>query len=255
MWASPVIWREQLNASWLSLLMTFLIIHACNGFAEGFFHRYCLHMALIPGLETFFKRHQVIHHTLTQIDRERLEKSGRVVYRIIENKYPIIEDEQHQSSTFPWYSYAVFSLIGSIFFLPAQLLFPRLPIFLGAFLAIGFSLSLYEILHAIEHLSYERFWKTKLDHPKWNWFWFPVYTFHLHHHLQMSSNESISGFFGLPLFDWVFGTYVSSNSTYQKGMEVEEMEVKKPRPYWPLRTLDRFAYWILSWRRRNKQMV
>lgn len=88
-----------------------------------------------------------------------------------------------------------------------QWLLPRWPVALSGYTAIVWTLYLYEVWHAIEHFSYEEWWRPKFSHPvvgpwlKW------VYGFHQLHHFNIKANEAIAGFFLLPLADWTFGTY------------------------------------------------
>ena len=58
---------------------------------------------------------------------------------------------------------------------------------------------------------------------------------------MIDCNESISGFFCLPVADWVFGTCLMPRSIYSDGEDWTPEEFVSPRPVWPIRMLDRAA--------------
>lgn len=248
---APGVWKTQWEAPWYSTLIVFLVAHFVNAGGEWVFHRYVLHAPLIPIFGIFWVKH-TLHHRLTEVGLARGSpgKAG-----VVQNHYPITEPHQHESSFFTWYSCVAFGLVASIPLALAQALLPTAPIFLGGFLALGFSLLLYEFLHMTEHLSYEGFWKRKIEHPRFGKFWRAFYTFHLRHHADIKSNEAISGFFGLPIFDWIFGTYVKPRILYENGSEGVVSDYAPPRPRFGfIRWLDRKAYEAIV-RYRAKQAV
>lgn len=242
---APKQWRAETQASVSVFIITFLSVHILTAFVEFFFHRYVLHSPAIPFLSYLYKSH-TLHHSLT-----RVRLVGGTTEGTVENKYPIIEEKQHKSSFFPWYSFAVFASLGTPVFWLASLLFPTAPVFIAGYVGTGFSLVLYETIHAVEHWSLER-WQKLLDHARWGRFWRILYAFHLRHHAdrRYMSNESISGFFGLPIPDWVFGTYVKSDELYRHGSIGEELSFQSPTPIWPIRMLDRLAEWSVRRQRR-----
>lgn len=235
---APSVWEAQIEARWWAILTVFLAAHLFNAFAEYFFHRYVLHAPLVPMLRRFWKQH-TLHHALTHVVRRGVQSAKTSGGRIVHNNYPILHEEQHEASFFPWYSLFAFSLVATPLFAACQFLLPDAPIFLGGYIAIGWSLSLYEILHAIEHWSLKR-WQPLLEHKRYGHFWKRVYAFHLRHHADMKSNESISGFFGYPIADLVFGTWVNPMSMYQHGSEVPERDFEPPKPRF-IGWLDRLA--------------
>lgn len=229
---APHVWDAQWRASIWVHCVTFIICHLCYGIFEHPFHRYVLHSPLIPGLSHFYKSHTK-HHGLTSVV---LRKTG------VENYYPIIEEKQHEASFFPWYSYAVFVLILSPFFILIQWMFPTIPIFLDGSLALAWSISLYELLHATEHYPLEK-WIPKLEHPNQylRKFWRTAYAFHLRHHVQPKCNEGISGFFAIPIADFLFGTWVNPSTLYVHGTWVDKKEFEPPTPVFFIRWIDEFA--------------
>jgi hemolysin III len=129
-----------------------------------------------------------------------------------------------------------------------QWLFPSFPWFFSGFAALAVSLSLYEILHAINHWPFEQ-WEPLIEHPRWGRFWRPAYAFHLRHHAVTDCNESISGFFGLPLADWTFGTCAIPQTIYADGEEWTPEKFRSPKPRWLIRHCDAWAKRIVQQRR------
>jgi hemolysin III len=235
--AFPSVWEAQFLPPLWKGLSAFLILSLLNCFVEYIFHRYVLHKPAVPLLSRFYRQH-TLHHALTRIARKP-SRDGRGLM-FIENKYPIVEDEQHNASFFPWYTLVTFALCLSPVLSLLQWALPSFPWFFAGIAALASSLSIYEVVHAIEHWSLER-WEPLLENPRWGAFWRRAYSFHLRHHAVIDCNESISGFFCLPVADWVFGTCLMPMSIYADGSEWTPDEFKSPRPSWPIRLLDHAA--------------
>ncbi len=232
----PGLWQRQLAAGWVALVGTFLTLHLMVCFFEWVFHRYVLHSVTTRWLDWFARGHRS-HHGLTPI---KLQPAPEGKDRYVLNRYPIIDEEQHVDSAFPWYS-----LLGFwAFFTPGlallQWLLPGLPVMMAGYAAITFSLCLYEILHAIEHWPYE-WWKHAVEHPRWGGMWRRIYGFHHMHHANISCNEAISGFFALPVADWVFGTYHQPKELLLQGRIATAKDFAVPDPPGWVRWLDRWA--------------
>jgi len=244
------VWVTQVGSPAWKLIATFLTISLFNCFMEYFFHRYVLHKPVLPILSYFYRQH-THHHSLTRITRRRTP--GGMEVNFVENFYPIIEKEQKEASFFPWYTFLIFAACLTPFFALLQWLMPMMPWFLGGYAALASSLLIYEIFHAIEHWSFER-WSPLIDHPRWGGFWRKVYSFHLRHHAVIDCNEAISGFFILPVADWVFGTCVIPGVLYKHGQSVaEEKEFLSPRPVGFIRWLDRLTDQTVKARRQRAQ--
>src|SRR5206468_3224993 len=168
----------------------------------------------------------------------------------VENKFPIIEPEQGEASFFPWYSFTIFAAIVTPLLAGLQWLLPSFPWFLSGFAALASSLTLYEVLHAINHWPFEK-WEPLIEHSRWGRFWRPAYAFHLRHHAVIDCNESISGFFGLPVADWVFGTCLMPKSIYADGDEWTAEEFRAPKPCALIAWLDRVALRVVQERRAD----
>lgn len=247
--AAPAVWARQFLAPVGHGLIAFLIISLVNCFVEYVFHRYVLHRPAIPFLRRLYRQH-TLHHALTRIVRKPSRDGGGVL--VIENQFPIVEAHQGEASFFPWYSLTVFALVLTPLLGLLQWLFPSFPWFLAGFLALATSLTLYELLHAINHWAFEK-WEPLIHHRRWGWFWRPVYGFHVRHHAVIDSNESISGFFGLPLADWVFGTCVIPQTVYAEGEAWTQEKFERPQPRWIIQRLDAWADGVVERRRARAE--
>ncbi len=232
--APASVWRAQVGATALAFAAAFLVVHLGTCFMEYVFHRYVLHKPVVPFLSRFYRQH-TLHHSLTRIGK-RYTASGREV-PFVENVYPVVTPEQGEASFFPWYTLVAFAAIVTPFLALLQWIFPALPWFFGGFAALAFAMALYEIFHAIEHWSFER-WAPLIEHPTFGGFWRKVYSFHLRHHAVIDCNEAISGFFTLPVFDWVFGTFILPKTLYTDGSEWKATEFTSPRPCALIRWCD-----------------
>lgn len=246
-WLAPTVWQAQFVAPAWKVLVAFLGISLVNCFMEYFFHRYVLHTPAIPLLRRLYKQH-TLHHALTRIAR-RPGSDGRG-FLVVENKFPIVEPEQGEASFFPWYSLAVFALVLTPLLALLHWLLPSYPWFLGGFAALAVSITLYEVLHAINHWPFE-VWEPLITHRIWGRFWRPAYAFHLRHHAVIDCNESISGFFGLPVADWMFRTCVMPKTVYADGEEWTSAKFQAPQPRWLIRQLDAWANRVVAHRRQQ----
>lgn len=242
---APEVWASQFLASAWKGAAVFLAISLVTCFVEYFFHRYVLHTPAIPFLRRLYKQH-TLHHAITRIARKP-GRDGRGVL-FIENRYPIIEPEQGEASFFPWYSLAVFALVLTPLLVLLQWLFPSFPWFLDGYVTLAVSLSLYEVLHAINHWPFEK-WEPLIRHRLWGRLFMPAYAFHLRHHAVIDCNESISGFLGLPVADWAFATCVIPQTVYADGEEWTPDKFRAPQPRWFIRQLDAWANNVVRRRR------
>lgn len=236
----PRVWHSQFTLGWPGIVLTFAGVHLILAFFEWAFHRYVLHSIVSSPLAIFAKAHRN-HHGLTSI---RLQPVTAGSDRYVLNEYPIIEEEQFEDSAFPWWAYLGFLAWFSPLLIGLQLIFPTAPFILGGILAVTFSMSLYEILHAVEHLPYE-WWKRATEHPRFGGMWSKIYGFHHMHHANVSCNEAISGFFGLPIPDWVMGTYHQPKELLLEGRVATAKDFAVPRP-------PRIVQWLDGWARKRE---
>ncbi len=239
----PAAWHRQFDAGWPGFLFAFLGMHMVLCFFEWAFHRYVLHSITTPLLGWFARGHRS-HHSLTPI---RLRPVTEGSDRYILNRYPITEESQYPDSAFPVYATAAFWVVFTPLLLGIQYLLPGQPILLGGYAGITWSMALYEILHAMEHLPYE-WWKGATEHPRVGAMMRKLYGFHHMHHANVSCNEAISGFFGLPLADWVFGTYHQPKDLLLEGRvaTAKDFAVAPPPP---------FVLWLDRWARKREAEI
>ena len=247
--APDAVWHVQTSAGVGRFAAAFLAIHLLNCFIEYIFHRYVLHKPVVPFLSRFYRQH-TLHHSLTRIGK-RYTSAGREV-PFVENIYPVVTPEQGEASFFPWYTLLIFAGIVTPLLIVLQWLTPAFPWFFAGYGALTFSLALYEIFHAIEHWAFER-WEPLIESRHFGWLWRKVYSFHLRHHAVIDCNEAISGFFTLPVFDWVFGTFVLPKSLYADGTEWTATEFTSPRPVALIRWVDAKTDTLVKARRANSQ--
>lgn len=205
-------------------------------FFEWGFHRYVLHSVTARWLAWFARGHRN-HHGLTPI---RLQPVAAGSDRYVLNRYPIVEEAQHVDSAFPVYALVAFWALFTPVLIGIQLVLPNLPILLAGYTAITWSMCVYEILHAIEHQPYD-WWKRATEHPRLGSIWRKLYGFHHMHHANISCNEAISGFFGLPIPDWVFGTYHQPKDLLLEGRLATAKDFAVPAPPAWVRGLDSWA--------------
>lgn len=232
----PKLWARNVAAGAWTFAAVFLGMHLFLSFFEWMFHRYVLHGVTMWWLQRFARGHRH-HHSLTPIRlRPVTPGSGRIVL----NEYPITREEQYPDSDFPVYALVSFWGLFTPLLAILQFLWPRLPILLAGYSAIAWSMTLYEILHAIDHWPYE-WWQRAIEHPRFGVLWRRLYGFHLMHHANIGCNEAISGFFGLPVPDWCFGTYHQPKDLLLEGRLATAQDFAIRRPLGFIRAIDRWA--------------
>jgi hemolysin III len=167
--------------------------------------------------------------------------------RIVLNRYPIVDEEQFEDAVFPIYALGALWLLFTPLLVVMQRILPHAPVYFGGFGAIAWSMASYEILHGVEHLPYT-WWERATEHPRFGGLWRRVYGFHHFHHANISSNESISGFFGLPLADWAFRTYHQPEDLLLHG-RIATAKDFAVHPPWP------FVAWMDRWARAREAKI
>jgi hemolysin III len=239
----PAVWSRQIAAGWLPFVLVFLGMHMVLCFFEWAFHRYVLHSVTTKWLLWFARGHRS-HHGLTPI---RLQPAPEGSDRYVLNRYPITDETQYADSAFPVYAIVAFWGVFSPLIIGLQLIFPHLPMVLGGYTAITWSMCLYEILHALEHQPYD-WWKAATEHPRLGLMWRKLYGFHHMHHANISCNEAISGFFGLPLADWAFGTYHQPKELLLEGRVATARDFAVPPP-------PGWVQWLDGWARKRETRI
>jgi len=236
----PAVWAQQVRAGPIAFVLTFLAAHLLNAFVEWFFHRYVLHSVASSWLRRFAVGHRH-HHALTRI---KLRSAHVGEGRIILNRYPITEREQFEDSAFPAYALVAFWLLFTPLLFAAQQVLPHAPVYLAGYSAVTWSAMSYEVFHAIGHRPYE-WWKSATEHPRFGALWRRIYGFHHFHHANVNANEAISGFFGLPVADWVLRTYHQPPDLLLEGRVATAKEFAVLPPWGFVTRLD-------SWARRRE---
>lgn len=242
----PHLLAVQLGADWWWYVVCFCAARLSVAFFEFFFHRYVLHSVfwrLLRGLAKKHRKHHGLTHVVelkepTHIVELRSEpiEPGRVRIR---NRFPIVEPSQIESSAFPAWALAAFWGIFTPLILTVQLLSPNLPWLVCCYLAVPWSLWLYETIHAIEHLDYDKVWRPLIERPGLiGRLIRKAYGFHLMHHANDSVNLAISGFLALPVPDWVFGTFFVPRELPLPNTEVDPKTQIPPKPLFVIRWLD-----------------
>lgn len=226
--SAPHLWARQVDKGLWPIVWVALACHCFLGGFEFFFHRYILHCTAIRWLRKFYRDH-TLHHALTTIFRKKPQPRENDLAEVV-NRYPIVEEKQYESSFFPYWGLAGFTLFFSPLIAFLQWLFPEAPVLLGSFAAMTFSYCLYELLHALEHVPYELFWKKFVEHPLFGNLGTKVYGFHQLHHANVMCNMAISGVFGLPVFDWLFRTYKQPRQLLLDGTLAREEDFSAPVP-------------------------
>ena len=239
----PKIWAKNVAAGPWAFILVFLGVHLFLSFFEWFFHRYVLHGVTMWWLQRFAQAHRH-HHSLTPIRLRPVEQGSD---RFVLNEYPITREEQYPDSDFPVYALAAFWALFTPLLVGLQLLWPRMPMLLGGYAAIAWGMTLYEVLHAIDHWPYE-WWQRATEHPRFGALWRRLYGFHLMHHANIGCNEAISGFFGMPVPDWCFGTYHQPKELLLEGRMATAKDFAVPRPL-------RIVQWVDRWARRRETEI
>ncbi len=234
---APSLWKSTIAIPLWKLGIVFGFAHLVASKVEYFFHRYVFHACVVPLLRYFHNQH-VEHHMLTNVKLISIRgQTGKVF-----NRFPIVEKRQYEAAYFPWYSLGAFFVVSLLVTIPLQSLLPTWPILIGVPLSITLSLILYESIHWMEHLPFETFWHPKVTGKRFGRFWTAFYCFHFRHHADVGINLAVGGFFGLPIWDWLFGTYAPWWRVWSHGETVytSDFEAGLRRPGLIIRLLDKF---------------
>ena len=191
-----------------------------SGF-EFLYHRYVLHLTFWWLLRSQCVEHGN-HHTRTNVT-------------YVSNKYPIVEPDQNESATFPFYAPMAFSAVFMPGIVLLQIMNPNSPVLIGCITAIFSSLVFYEAYHAVMHLNYEDHWKKSVEKSR---VVRRIYGFHLIHHVYRKVNQAIAGFFFFPIWDWIFGTYFVPVDCLPLPGKPAPPRPEPPDPRWIIGIID-----------------
>lgn len=234
-------WNQNLSSGVWAIIATCVVCNLVFCFGEYLFHRYILHIETVRFLRPLCSSH-LLHHKLTFIKFDDVDKKVR-------SAYPIDNVERDDQSTFPPWALIVFFAFFTPFFAPMAFSFPNLPILIGGYAAIAIAYFLYETIHAVNHMSYEDWWKPRIEGRLFGRVWRHMYGFHLAHHANYKCNLNIAGFFGIPLGDLIFGTYKQPDPLLLDGTPATKEVARKliPQPRWPISWLDGVAFRRRRW--------
>ncbi len=234
-------WDQHLAAGPQAIIVTFLICSVVLCFGEYLFHRYILHIETVRFLGSLCSSHRT-HHKLTFIGFD--EKAG-----VVRSAYPITAIEQDDQATFPPWALVPFFAFFTPFFAPIAFSFPGVPILISGYASIAVAHFLYETIHAVHHEPYEPFWKRRLESRVFGGAWRWLYGFHQAHHANYQCNLNITGFFGIPLADIVFGTYKTCDPLLIDGAPATKAVARGlvPQPRWPISWLDAVVFKRRRW--------
>ncbi|HUZ92659.1 MAG TPA: hypothetical protein VNG29_01530 [Candidatus Paceibacterota bacterium] len=228
----PAVWARELHAGFVANIAVFLAFSAFNCFLEYFIHRYMLHAVVASWFRDIARRHGR-HHGLTVIVIDWMRRK-------IINRYAIERPEQYESVAFPNYTFAGLLGFCTAVIVPLQIMFPGAPLLFGGYAAAAVSYGLYEIMHQLEHKS-DAWWEAHRRNPAVMYFG-TIYKSHKFHHLAPKYNMAIVGLLGgIPLADYVFGTFWSPDLPLADGVPVTEYYLARPEPCRLIGWLDRRA--------------
>lgn len=236
-WLLPRTFHSELTHPLRIIAWTFFIGLPLSLFEYGY-HRYLLHSSVLPFLSSMHRAHS-LHHGLTYVKAAVTPKEPEKLVEV-KSEYPIEKSHQEEAMMFPLYTTSIFFLLFlALIALPIKLLFPAQPVVLATLFAVVLQYSAYEIYHAILHLSYERFWQPLMDSKKVGKVVQYIYSFHLMHHWRPTSNDAVVGFWGIAVWDHLFGTHHRPGRMPLKDAHVAYVDAVLPKPRWPISALDK----------------
>ncbi len=229
----PHLWARQLGAGFTTNAMVFLATGIFLCFMEWGGHRYLLHTATISWLIQTLTFNHGKHHALTSI--VLLDANPERTLKRVSSNYVLVEKKQYHSVVFAdYFLVAIFAGYAPLFALLVWL-FPAVP-FLGGYVALAVWVTLYDVLHPFEHKP-DEWWEKRKYNPLLSL----LHRFHQYHHVNTNCNMAIVGFFGLPLADWLLGTFKLPPLALRDGDIVEIKTFAPPAPRWFVLGLDAWA--------------
>lgn len=203
-WRPATFHTELQAAPWLLLWVPVFSLFLSG--VEYAYHRYFLHEKPITILKSMCDAHRH-HHGLTSVTARVLATQPDQPVPV-SSQYAIEHKDQEEDMMFPLYALSIFFVLFVPLALVLKLVLPSQPLVLAMVIAIVISYVGYEVLHAILHLPFERFWKPRLYDSPHRRFYQAIYGPHLVHHYRVKTNMAVFGFFGYPIWDKLLKTYV-----------------------------------------------
>jgi len=184
----------------------------------------------------------ITHHGLTNV-KAAVRAAEPDKLATVDSEFPIEERHQEESMMFPLYSGLIFvALFEALLAIPLKLLIPGQPLIISMIFSVMLGYAGYEVWHAFLHLPYDRFWEPRMKNPIVR----RIYGFHLMHHWRPTSNLAVVGFWGLALWDHVFGTHHRPDRMPLDKAEVSYVDSSFRKPRWPISMFD---HWQGGWAR------
>lgn len=235
-WIAPHVLAHEATMP-LAILGWILILGAPMSLFEYFYHRYILHSSVLPFMKSQHRAHST-HHGLTNVKAAVSAKEPQK-RAPVDSKYPITEEHQEESMMFPFYALPIFYVIFiGLLGLPLKYFFPGAPVILATVIATTLYLVGYEMWHAILHFPYEKFWRPLMEHRKVGKVTKYVYGFHLMHHWRPTTNLAVVGYWGVAVWDHVFGTHKRPELMPLDKHEVRYVDCEIRKPRWPISVID-----------------
>lgn len=252
-WVAPDMFRQEWTQPGMMILWAFAMGIPLSLF-EYLYHRYLLHSAVLPFLGSMHRAHSH-HHGLTAVKAPVTPKDPEAMVEV-KSEYPILSEEQEESMMFPIYAISIFlALFLVLLALPFKLLFPGQPVILGVILCVTLCYSLYELWHQVLHLPFDRFWKPLMNKQPIRSITRYIYSFHLMHHWRPTLNLAVVGFWGVAVWDHLFGTHRRPYHLPIHGAKVNYHDASMRKPRWPISALDKVQPGLYKGSRRLENSI
>lgn len=236
-WIAPQALAQELSQPGPLVLAVFLLGLGVSLF-EYLYHRYLLHSAVLPFLGLMHKCHSE-HHGLTNVKAPVTPKEPEKLVEVDSN-YPIEHEHQEESMQFPYFAITVFFAVFLILFgLPLKLMMPGAPIITAVLITVTFSYAAYELWHAVLHMPFERYWRPWMERGKLGRMVEHIYSFHLMHHWRPTTNQAVVGFWGIALWDHLFGTHHRPRNLPLDKAYVNFRDAAIAPPRFPINLIDK----------------
>lgn len=241
----PTTWEREMSAGPGWIVLAILMGHGYGALVEWTFHRWFLHSIILPFvflpfqiLVRFVFGHRE-HHDETNIQTKEISPGRWLVTSHME----MTEHEQFAGSSFPPYALIGFMALAILTLTPFHLLWPYAPIYFGGLTGFTISYYGYESVHTIDHYPYS-WWKKKVEHPYFGWFWKSRLGWHQKHHQDKKKNMMVFGFFWIEVWDWILRTahYVQNLLLHNDVVTYEDVD--RGQKTWPFVTaVDNWVVW------------
>lgn len=239
-WLFPTQFKGELGYGWWLIPITlfcglFVSLH------EYLQHRYLMHGQPFSFLRAMREEHGR-HHNATSVTAS-VSSSEPTAQVPVSNRYPIEEHDQDDHAKYRFYALSAYYAILLPPAIALKFFFPELPVILPMIISVTIGYTGYEAFHAwLHHASFEEYWIPRLHDSPRKWFWQYLYKPHLVHHYRQQYNLSLWGFYTVPIWDILFGTFfwIKKMPLPHSTISYDESYCAK-RPVFFIRWLDQWA--------------